>query len=159
MEYYRGDMFFVTRRGDDSIGAEMRSGRPAIIVSNDISNKFSDVVEVVFLTSREKKELPTHVQVVGKVLSTALCEQINTVSKARLGNFIRSCTDEEMANIDKALMESLGCSPVVEEAPRDEASIKPAEFKDSPMETIATLTAERNTYKELYEKLLGKLVS
>ena len=65
-------------------------------------------MEVVFLPSQEKKALPTHVEVIARVPSTALCENIQTVSKERLSDFIRSCTTSEMKAIDKALLHSLG---------------------------------------------------
>lgn len=105
-EYCRGDIFFITE--GTYTGSEQSGGRPGVIVSNDLGNKHSPNVEVVFLTSREKKPMPTHVKVLCKVPSTALCENIQTVSKERLDTFIRSCTTSEMKNIDHALLYSLG---------------------------------------------------
>lgn len=105
-EYCRGDIFFITE--GTYTGSEQSGGRPGVIVSNDLGNKHSPNVEVVFLTSREKKPMPTHVEVLCKVPSTALCENIQTVSKERLDTFIRSCTTSEMKNIDHALLCSLG---------------------------------------------------
>ena len=108
MEVYRGDIFFVKGHVKNT-GSEQKQERPAIVVSNDMANRHSPVVEVVFLTSAEKaKPLPTHVDVVCQILSTALCEQINSISKDRLGEYIRTCTDKEMKAIDKALKISLG---------------------------------------------------
>ena len=88
LEVYRGDIFYIT--AGSYVGSEQKSGRPGIIVSNDTANKHSPNVEVVFLTSQEKKPLPTHVEVICKVPSTALCENIQTVSKERLGDFVKS---------------------------------------------------------------------
>lgn len=105
-EIYRGDIFYITQ--GSYVGSEQKSGRPGIIVSNDLANKHSPNVEVVFLTSQEKKALPTHVEVIARVPSTALCENIQTVSKERLSDFIRSCTTSEMKAIGKALLHSLG---------------------------------------------------
>lgn len=111
-EIYRGDIFYIMQ--GSYVGSEQKSGRPGIIVSNDLANKHSPNVEVVFLTSQEKKALPTHVEVIARVPSTALCENIQTVSKERLSDFIRSCTTSEMKAIDKALLHSLGIeSPAV----------------------------------------------
>lgn len=106
LEVYRGDIFYIT--AGSYVGSEQKSGRPGIIVSNDTANKHSPNVEVVFLTSQEKKPLPTHVEVICKVPSTALCENIQTVSKERLGDFVKSCTTSEMKKIDEALLLSLG---------------------------------------------------
>ena len=109
MEVYRGDIFFVTGSGGKVTGSEIKQDRPAVVVSNDMANKYSPVVEVVFLTSIDKaKHLPTHVDIICQIPSIALCEQVNSVSKSRLVTFIRSCTDKEMKSIDKALMISLG---------------------------------------------------
>ena len=103
----RGDIFQVTHF-TKSCGSEQNADRPAVIVSNDTGNKFSNICEVVYLTTQEKKPLPTHVDVMCKVPSIALCEQVCTVSQDRLGEYIRTCTDKEMDAIDKALMVSLG---------------------------------------------------
>lgn len=107
MRILRGDIFYIKKSGFVT-GSEQESGRPAIIVSNDVGNEHSGNVEVVYLTTQEKTHLPTHVEVICQLPSTALCEAVVTVSKERLGNYIRSCTDEEMQQIDTALMISLG---------------------------------------------------
>lgn len=107
MEYLRGDIFFVNEiKG--FMDAEPCAGRPAIIVSNDIGNKYSPNVEVVYLTSQPKKPMPTHVGIVCRTFSTAMCENIDTVSKNRLGDYIRSLKENEMKAIDNAIAISLG---------------------------------------------------
>lgn len=146
-EYCRGDIFFITE--GTYTGSEQSGGRPGVIVSNDLGNKHSPNVEVVFLTSREKKPMPTHVEVLCKVPSTALCENIQTVSKERLDTFIKSCTTKELKNIDNALLVSLGInSPLPVGGGIDEN----APQKSTPTEV------ERDLYKTLYEQILDKLV-
>lgn len=147
MEVYRGDIFYISH--GSSVGSEQQSGRPGIIVSNDISNKYSPNVEVVFLTTQEKKPLPTHVEVICKLPSTALCENIQTVSKERLGNFIKSCTTSEMKKIDEALRKSLGLE-ISEEAEEQESP--------TPVQVTSNIEVERNLYKMLYEQLLDRMV-
>lgn len=107
MEVCRGDIFEV-RNFARVNGCEQTANRPAVIVSNDTGNHFSSMCEVVYLTTQEKKPLPTHVEVLARVPSTALCEQITSVSQERLCDYIRSCSEEEMQAIDRALMISLG---------------------------------------------------
>lgn len=107
MEVYRGDIFFIQKYGEVA-GSEQEAGRPAVIVSNNTGNHYSNILEVVYLITKHKKPMPTHVEIMCQVPSTALCEQISNVSKERLGEYIRSCTDEEMQRIDEALMISLG---------------------------------------------------
>lgn len=106
MEYSRGDVVFVSK--GKYVGCEQGGERPAVIVSNNTGNHFSDCVEIVYLTSAAKKDMPTHVDVICKCMSTALCEQIYTISKERITEFIRTCTKDEMQKIDEALLISLG---------------------------------------------------
>lgn len=107
MEIYKGDIFYI-KKANNTIGSEQQAGRPAIVVSNNIGNEHSKNVSIVYLTTQSKKSLPTHVQVKAHALSTALCEQIYTVSKERVGNYIRSLNALEMAAIENAIMLGLG---------------------------------------------------
>lgn len=147
-EYCRGDIFFITE--GTYTGSEQSGDRPGVIVSNDLGNKHSPNVEVVFLTSREKKPMPTHVEVLCKVPSTALCENIQTVSKERLDTFIRSCTTSEMKNIDHALLYSLGLH-----AP---AAVGGTQVSTSPSTEVSKAEIERDLFKSLYEQLLDKVM-
>lgn len=91
------------------INSEQAGQRPAIVVSNDIGNRYAPVVEVVYLTTKRKTELPTHVFInSAEYPSIALCEQIVTVCKSRLERYIGSATVAEMRRVDKALSTSLG---------------------------------------------------
>lgn len=80
----------------DGVGNEIRGLRPAVIVSNNVGNIYSNNVIVIPITSHiEKKELPTHVYLPHddtglKVDSIALCENVHDVSKSRVKNYI--CT-------------------------------------------------------------------
>ena len=106
--YKRGEIYYIYPSGSEH-ESEQVAGRPAIIVSNNKGNGFSPVVEVVFLTTKEKNPLPTHVEILScKRPSIALCEQIDTVSKSRIGKYNGKCTDEEMHKIDKAICVSVG---------------------------------------------------
>lgn len=119
-EYKRGDIVFV-RDHRHTIGSEQNAVRPAVIVSNDTGNFFAPVVEVVFLTTQEKKPLPTHTTVMCRVSSTALCEQITTISKERITEYIRTCTEKELQAIDRCIKISLGLTeePAVEDYIRE----------------------------------------
>lgn len=107
-EYHRGEIFFINE--GESSGSEQGGGaRPGIIVSNDVGNKHAPIVEVVYLTSREKKLMPTHVRIKSSPIpSIALCEQIETVYKKRIGKYLAKATMDEMKQIDKALAVSIG---------------------------------------------------
>lgn len=190
MEIYRGDIFFINSY-NNNYGSEQNSGRPAVIVSNNSCNTHSNVVEIVYLTTQDKKPLPTHVPVMCQVPSTALCEAVYSVSVDRLGDFYRSVSTSEMQAIDAALKVSLGLEDTDNSAEKQamlahieylEKQLKEAEAKTeekhneiqklktnallnttkqndsiSPVE-FAVLQTERNTYKEMYEKLLHKVL-
>lgn len=105
----RGDIFYI-RNERHREGSEIKKDRPAVIVSNDMNNRYGNVVEVVFLTSKpKKKDMPTHVVIksTGR-RSIALCEQPTAVAMERLQNWIGSATAKEMKQIDDALLVALG---------------------------------------------------
>lgn len=153
MEIKRGDIFFIENRKNiiEYSSVIQDDYRPAIIVSNDTGNHFSNVVEVVYLTSQEKKALPTHCSVLCRVPSTALCEQVCTVSKDRIGDFIRTCTSKEMKKVDECLMVSLGLSGEQIQTPSASAAAVENEYK-------VQLMTERDLYKKLYEQMLEKMI-
>ena len=84
----RGDIFYVHKFGIQ-VGSEEHTGRPGVVVSCDEGNRYSETVQVAFCTTQPKSNLPTHVEILstGRA-STVMCEQINTVSLERLGNYI-----------------------------------------------------------------------
>lgn len=108
-QYKRGEIFYVNNGSREQVGSETKKDRPAIIVSCDANNKHSSVLEMVFLTTQPKAELPTHVTIrsTGKA-STALCEQPTPVAVERLNNYLGEVTEEEMQRIDTALLIGLG---------------------------------------------------
>ena len=98
----RGDVVYVC----DKIYHE--NPRPAVIVSNNLNNTFSPTITVVYLTTKTRKPLPTHVTVLCKVPSIAMCERIYTLSKSCIESHIRACTYSELKQLDQALCCSLG---------------------------------------------------
>ena len=88
MEIKRGDIWYV-ENSFAAVGSEQRPGRPAIVVSNNKNNEHNSVVEMVYLTTQPKNNLPTYVTIrsTGR-LSTALCEQITSVAIERIGDYV-----------------------------------------------------------------------
>ena len=103
LPYSRGEIYYVSGGKD-----ETDKTRPAVIVSNDDNNLYSPVLEMVFLTTQAKKPLPTHCIVLASHPSIAMCENVYTVSKSRIRDYIRTCSDLEMQNIEHCLKISLG---------------------------------------------------
>lgn len=111
----RGDIFYISNSKCYATDPSNTEGRPAIVVSSDKLNEHADVVEVVYLTTKEKRLMPTHAEVLCKIPSTALCETIYTVNKDRLGDFVRTCTDKEMEGVNAGILCSLGiAAPMVD---------------------------------------------
>lgn len=85
-----------------------RGIRPCIVISNDTNNFFSVNVTIIPLTTRDKKPLPTHCIISsGKVTSFALCEDIMTVSKSRLGEKCGELNEFERMNVVYCLKQQL----------------------------------------------------
>ena len=104
----RGDVYFIKSNNKEE-GVEIHANRPAVIVSNDAANEHSELLEVCYLTTAPKKDLPTHVLTRSCLRpSTIIAEQITTVSKTRVGDYIGRITPDEQAALDKAMAISLG---------------------------------------------------
>ena len=131
--YRRGDIYYINRRTcDNPVGSEQLPGRPAIVVSNDENNEFSPTLEIVYLTTKPKPNLPTHVDIKSSPKpSIALCEQINTVDKERVGDYLATCSEYEMMLIEAALEISLGMG-----SESDEAGEKPIQQSEKPKDTF-----------------------
>lgn len=174
MEIKRGDIWYVDK--SYYTGSEQAPGRPAVIVSNDKNNANSDTVEVVYLTTAPKKDLPTHVVIRSSPKeSVAICEQVTTVSTERIGNYKGRVSDSEMMNIEIALMVSLdincGPAPAKKQEPEVREVIKEVEvvkevpvIKEVPVADtdlateLARTAAERDMLQKMYDSLLSRVM-
>ena len=111
-EIKRGDLYYADLR--PIIGSEQGGVRPVLIIQNDVGNHFSPTVIAASITSRKRKyRLPTHVFL---PISTdglhndsiVLLEQIRTIDRSRLGDYIGRLDETAMAAIDAALAISIG---------------------------------------------------
>ena len=93
-------------------GSEQGGIRPVLIIQNDIGNKHSPTTIVAAITSRQTKaKLPTHVEVAVDGLtkdSIVLLEQIRTIDKNRLTDYVGRLDKETMGKVDKAIVISFG---------------------------------------------------
>lgn len=114
MSIKRGDIYWITKNPcQPTAGSVQEPGRPGIVVSNDANNACALTLEIVYLTCKQKKPLPTHcaIESTGKP-SIALCEQVQTISDEQIREYIGHCTEEEMAELDRCIAISLGLTEV-----------------------------------------------
>lgn len=139
----RGDIYYINKGEAPEIGCEMHSGRPAIILGMPYGAR---IVNAVYLTTQPRQDLPTHVRInSSKYQSTALCEQITSVSSERVGDYMGHCSDREMQMVDVALQIALGIDPTADGGRAD----------DLTKQLIRT-EAERDTFKSLYENAIAR---
>ncbi len=107
----RGDIFYAEL--NPVIGSEQGGTRPVLIISNNTGNRHSPTVIIAPITSRThtKAKLPTHTEVQDfdklDKDSIILLEQIRTIDKQRLKQYMGMIPDNIMARVDKALAISI----------------------------------------------------
>ena len=113
MDVKRGEIYYADM--NNITGSEQGGKRPVLIIQNNMGNKYSPTTIVAVITSKHKRNLPTHVLVHKdemnglKCDSTVALEQIRTIDKSRLKEKIGHIEDEQIINkINSALGVSFG---------------------------------------------------
>ena len=106
----RGDVYYADLR--PAVGSEQNGIRPVLIIQNDIGNEHSPTVIAAAITSSRKKRLPTHVVLDSTPglyrKSSVLLEQLRTLDKSRLLEYVCSLEVQTMELVDTALDISIG---------------------------------------------------
>ena len=110
MEIKRSEIYYADL--NPVKGSEQGGVRPVLIIQNDKGNKHSPTTIVAAITSKlDKHRLPTHVGVKMDGLplnSLVLLEQICTMDKSRILEYVGILDDETMVRVDAALIISVG---------------------------------------------------
>lgn len=160
----RGDVYWIEPSVyRPAVGTMMKGRRPAIIVSSEKQCESRTMTyQVVYLTTQPKRDMPTHCTInSGGVRSTALCEQITTVSHEQLAQYKCTVSEQEMQYIDICLAISLGIdTPSASEPASENINIVMDTVEASELRAkLAAMEAERDVYKSLYEDFLGKMLN
>lgn len=107
----RGDIYYADL--SPVVGSEQGGIRPVLIIQNDVGNRHSPTVICAAITSRmNKAKLPTHIEISADNYeivknSVILLEQIRTVDKRRLREYVCHVDARLMRKVDHAIQVSL----------------------------------------------------
>ena len=107
----RGDIFYADL--SPVVGSEQGGVRPVMIIQNDVGNRHSPTVICAAITSKmNKAKLPTHVEIDASKYqlvknSVVLLEQIRTIDKQRLKDYICHVDKKMLMQVENALKISL----------------------------------------------------
>lgn len=111
-EIKRGDIVLVNL--DPVIGSEQGKTRPAVIIQNDIGNKYSKTTIIAPITSKlYSRSFSTNVEIDKsnspiKEKSTILLNQIRVIDKIRITRNYGKISPNKMKEINEAIISSLG---------------------------------------------------
>ena len=105
----RGDVYYADL--SPVVGSEQGGVRPVVVVQNDKGNRYSKTIIVAPISKKmSKPPIPTHVIFSDDSLSYVsmiLCEQLRTIDKKRLGQWICTLDEKTLEKINLAIRVSL----------------------------------------------------
>lgn len=105
----RGDVYYADL--SPVVGSEQGGVRPVVVVQNDKGNRYSKTIIVAPISKKmSKPPIPTHIIFSDDSLSYVsmiLCEQLRTIDKKRLGQWICTLDEKTLEKINRAIRVSL----------------------------------------------------
>lgn len=101
MEVYKGDIFYIEK-------GETGEKSPAVVVSATEVIEETGCAQVAWLTNKEENSSSTHAKVMCMTPSVAICEKLSFAYLDRFGEYIRTCTEKEIQDIDNAMLATFG---------------------------------------------------
>jgi mRNA interferase MazF len=103
----RGEVWWISF--GPGIGGEVGKERPAVIMSNDASNRHLNRVQVVPFTSKVDRVYPGEALVgLSGRPAKAMADQLTTVSKSRLSNQAGRLSPSDLERVEQAVLLQLG---------------------------------------------------
>ena len=140
MEVYKGDIFYIEKgkTGEKS---------PAVVVSATEVIEETGCAQVAWLTNKEENSSSTHVKVMCMTPSVAICEKLSFAYLDRFGEYIRTCTEKEIQDIDNAMLATFGIERQNDNADCEEIRTlkKELEEKQREIEEMKVSTREKET--------------
>ena len=128
MQIKKGDVYYADLT--PVIGSEQGGVRPVVVIQNNIGNRYSPTVITAAITSRVgKHQLPTHVKLESGFPglhrdSMILLEQVRTLDRSRLREYIGKLGEMTMRSVDQAIVVSFGLGAPPEQAEADTKSFR-----------------------------------
>jgi len=100
-----GDIYYMRFDGSS---CEQSGWRPGLVFQNNVGNVYSpNIIALPLTTAVKKKNQPTHVVISAnasglKFDSMVLCENPERMSKERIGNYITTLSDDDIARVAAA---------------------------------------------------------
>ena len=111
MNIERGEILLV--EFDPTRGSEIKKTRPAVVVTNNIANKYAGVLMVVPITSQKIDKIFPHEVLLGNddgliKISKANISQMRAIDRARIKSKLGKVSIKNLHQIDAALRLHLG---------------------------------------------------
>ena len=108
----RGEVYLVSF--DPTLGAEIKKTRPALVIQNDVANRWSPITIVAAISSSsDEPTYPTDVRVDPpegslRAASVVLLNQLRSIDRRRLVRRLGRLRPETIKRVDRALQVCLG---------------------------------------------------